>query len=288
MYAPIVSIAMPVRNGETTISYAILSIINQTITDWELIIVNDGSSDNTVKIAKSFNDSRIKIIGDNRKLGIPFRLNQAINNSKGVFFARMDADDVSFPDRLAVQLNYLKKNTSIDVVASSMLIFDIHGNINGIVSPYREHRLICDKPWKGFIFPHPTWMGHLSWFKNNKYPTEANGIEDQNLLFNSYKHSNFAGIEKVLIAYRDDRNLKKILKKRILILRTLGFRAIKKNDFKNFIIMVIVLPAKCIGDCIFSLTKYKYFRNKLDPVSDKLQKKWNKISYQYRVKDTYI
>jgi glycosyltransferase involved in cell wall biosynthesis len=279
---------MPVRNGEATIRYAILSIINQTITNWELIIVNDGSSDRTVEIAKSFNDSRIRIIGDNLKLGIPFRLNEAINNSKGLYFARMDADDVSFPDRLAIQLNYLKKNPDVDLVASSILIFDTHGKVNGIVVPHNKHHLICNKPWKGFVFPHPTWMGHLSWFKKNKYPIEANGIEDQNLLFKSFEHSNFAGIEKVLLAYRDDRSLKKTLKKRVLILKNLGLRAIKNNDYKNLIIMSIVLPVKCIGDCLFALTKLKYFRNKLHPVSANLQNKWAVISSEYYVKDTYI
>lgn len=286
MYAPIVSIAMPVRNGEATISNAILSIINQTITDWELIIVNDGSSDNTVKIAKSFNDSRIKIIGDKQKLGIPFRLNQAIDKSRGKYFARMDADDICFPERFSIQLEYLQKNAFIDVVSSSMLVFDTDGHVNGVIKPYKEHHLICRQPWKGFIFPHPTWMGHLSWFRNNKYPTEANGIEDQNLLFKSYRHSNFSGIDKVLVAYRDDRNLKKILNKRILMLKSLGLRAIKRRDYKNLVIMSLVLPLKCIGDCLFAITKFRYFRNRFDQAPESVLSEWNKISVQYCIKYT--
>jgi len=288
MCVPNVSIAMPVYNGELTIYCAILSIINQSMTSWELIIVNDGSSDNTIKIAKKFKDSRIKIFGDKRRLGISCRLNEAIDKSKGRFFARMDADDISFPNRLAVQLNYLKKNSSVDVVASSILCFDANGEVSGIVKPFEEHSLICNKPWNGFIFPHPTWMGHLSWFKKNKYTTEANGIEDQYLLFKSYKNSNFAGLDKVLLAYRDSRSLEKTFNKRILTLKSIGLSFIKNNDYKNFIFMSFVLSAKCFGDLIFTLTKFKYFRNKLLPPSDRLRKKWNKISSHYFVKDTYI
>jgi glycosyltransferase involved in cell wall biosynthesis len=286
MRQPTISIAMPVRNAENTISSAILSIMHQTILDWELIVVNDGCDDNTLEIVENFGDSRIKIIGDKQKLGIPFRLNQAIDKSRGKYFARMDADDICFPERFSIQLEYLQKNAFIDVVSSSMLVFDTDGHVNGVIKPYKEHHLICRQPWKGFIFPHPTWMGHLSWFRNNKYPTEANGIEDQNLLFKSYRHSNFSGIDKVLVAYRDDRNLKKILNKRILMLKSLGLRAIKQRDYINLIIMSLVLPVKCIGDCLFAITKCKYFRNKFHQAPVSVLSKWSKISIQCSIKYT--
>ena len=97
---PLVSIGMPVFNCEKTLIPAVNSILNQTYSNWELFLLDDGSKDKTLEIANSFKDSRIKVIVDGLNKKLPSRLNQAIEMSQGKYFARMDGDDISYPERL--------------------------------------------------------------------------------------------------------------------------------------------------------------------------------------------
>ncbi len=103
---------MSVFNGERSLNKAIESILNQTYKDFEFIIVDDGSSDNSLKIIKEYvkQDNRIKIIKNNVNIGLTKSLNRAIKYSNGEFIARQDADDISLPYRLETQLSYLKNN----------------------------------------------------------------------------------------------------------------------------------------------------------------------------------
>src|SRR5579871_2414525 len=96
---PLVSVGMPVRNNERTLARAIASILGQTHPQLELILIDDGSSDGTLRVAQSFSDSRIRLFSDGQSLGLSTRLNQAIDVSGGRYFARMDGDDVSYPER---------------------------------------------------------------------------------------------------------------------------------------------------------------------------------------------
>jgi glycosyltransferase involved in cell wall biosynthesis len=86
---PLVSIGMPVFNCERTLSTAIQSILNQTYSNWELIIIDDGSRDKTLEVANSFRDPRIEVINDGQNQRLPIRLNQAIALSRGKYFARI-------------------------------------------------------------------------------------------------------------------------------------------------------------------------------------------------------
>ena len=98
--SPLISVLLPVFNAEKTLGAAIRSILLQEFVDWELIILDDGSSDRSLQIAGRFKDSRIRIISDGRNIKLPSRLNHGIRLSKGKYIARMDADDISFPNRL--------------------------------------------------------------------------------------------------------------------------------------------------------------------------------------------
>jgi glycosyltransferase involved in cell wall biosynthesis len=107
---------MPVKNAQNTLLSAIESILKQTLTDFELIIINDHSTDISADIINSLNDARIKYI-DNASIGIAPALNTGINHAKCKYIARMDADDISYPTRLEKQLAFLEKNPEIDVVS---------------------------------------------------------------------------------------------------------------------------------------------------------------------------
>ena len=209
---PLVSIGMSVFNCEQTLSTAIQSILNQTYTNWELIIIDDGSKDQTLEIAKSFRDPRIKVINDGQNQRLPMRLNQAIALSRGKYFARMDGDDVSYPERLQRQVAYLEQHPEIDLLGTAGVNFDRDGRATGLVPWKQSHAEICARPWVGFPLQHPTWMGKLDWFKKFQYRPDAIGMEDYEMMLRTYKTSRFASLPEILLGYRvTSLSLKKIL-----------------------------------------------------------------------------
>jgi glycosyltransferase involved in cell wall biosynthesis len=200
---PLVSIALPAYNAEATLGDAIASILLQTYQNWELLLIDDGSSDRTVAVARSFDDPRIRLYADGVNKGLPARLNEAIDIAAGKYFARMDNDDICFPERLQRQVEYLEQHDEVDLLATRALTFVTPGRATGLL-PFREtHAEICAHPWRGFYMPHPTWMGRLSWFRKHRYRMpEVRRAEDQELLLRSYPKSCFACLPEILLAYR--------------------------------------------------------------------------------------
>jgi len=107
MSEPLVTVLMPVYNSERFLSEAIDSILNQTLTDFEFLIIDDGSTDNGLQIIKSYNDPRIRLVQNEKNLGITATLNKGIHLARTDLIARMDADDISYPERLNKQYTYL-------------------------------------------------------------------------------------------------------------------------------------------------------------------------------------
>ena len=103
-----ISVILPVYNSETTIEAAVKSILSQSFKDFELIIINDGSSDDTEQIINSFKDKRIKYIKNVKNIGLIASLNIGIKFSSSEYVARMDSDDISHPSRLKKQILFLK------------------------------------------------------------------------------------------------------------------------------------------------------------------------------------
>ena len=125
---PEVSVVMSAFNSEEFISDSINSILNQEFKDFEFIIVNDGSTDNTLSIINKYQkiDNRIKVINQ-KNCGIPKSLNNAVSVANSNFIARIDADDISLPSRLSTQLKYLKSNSNLGFVFSSFILIDKSG-----------------------------------------------------------------------------------------------------------------------------------------------------------------
>lgn len=121
---------MPVFNCERYLEESIQSILSQTYTKFEFIIINDGSTDRSEQIIKSFQkqDERITLINQKNQ-GITNSLNTGIRISKGKYIARMDADDICHPDRFNMQLKWLQKNKDIDIVGSQVELIDENGNL---------------------------------------------------------------------------------------------------------------------------------------------------------------
>lgn len=202
MPAPIVSIVLPVYNGDAALRLALASIYWQSFPDWELILIDDGST-NGCLLDFSAPDSRVRLIQDRRNLGLAARLNQGIDLARGKYLARMDADDVAYPGRLQAQVKFLDAYPDIDLVATRAMVFRDDGSAAGLF-PFRQtHAEICAAPWRGFYFPHPAWMGRIGWFRHHRYRLpEVVRAEDQELLLRSYSVSRFACLPQVLMGYR--------------------------------------------------------------------------------------
>ena len=106
----LVSVVMSMRNASATVRDTIRSLQWQTLSDWELVLLDDGSTDDSVNIVGSIADRRIRLQSDGGRKGLAARLNQAVGLARGRFIARIDADDICFPARLEKQVAYLEKS----------------------------------------------------------------------------------------------------------------------------------------------------------------------------------
>lgn len=254
---PLISVIMPVFNGEKYLHEAIKSILSQTFDDYEFLIINDGSIDNTRNIIESYRDDRIRIIDNEINQGLASSLNKGIGLSRGVYIARMDADDVSFPERFKRQIEFLQLHPEIDLLGCRAVVFRSVVDIVGLLPFYPSHQAICARPWRGISLPHPTWMGRANWFRHYQYRfPEVLRAEDQELLLRAYPDSCFACLDEVLLGYRQGSfNLTKTLLARRTLLQAqirlfVGrrqwvdlFLAIIASCFKVGVDLIAALPA---------------------------------------------
>jgi glycosyltransferase involved in cell wall biosynthesis len=209
---PVVSVIMSMRNSASTVGAAVRSVLMQTLRDWEMIVIDDGSSDRSGDIVEDFHDGRIRLVHESRSAGLAARLNQAVALAQGEFIARMDADDICFPERLARQVARLREEPRLDLLASGAVIFAGDGTLIGEMPVGLDHQDIVARPFVGFPLPHPTWCGQASWFRNNPYNAKLRYAEDQDLLLRSFRHSRLGGLDEVLLGYRQDQlALKKLI-----------------------------------------------------------------------------
>lgn len=196
-----VTIGVPFHNADRFLDLSIRSVLSQTFKSFELILTDDGSTDDSLHIAKSFNDPRILILSDGKNKGISYRLNEQISLAKGKYFIRMDADDIMFPDRLEKQINYLESHENIDVLGADIVIIDNENTIIGYRESPKPKTLV--QAFKSTAFFHPTVAGKTDWFKSNKYNLALNGCEDHDLWIRSFRYSNFNSMDEPVLFYRD-------------------------------------------------------------------------------------
>lgn len=276
---PVVSIGMPVRNCEKTLSIAIRSILNQTFPHWELLVVDDGSSDGTAAAA-GIEDPRIRVMADGFHAGLPARLNQAVRLSRGKYFARMDGDDVAFPERLARQVRYLEAHPEVDLVAASVLVFKGEGEVIGQRTMREPHAWICRRPWGSFPMAHPTWMGRREWFQANPYSPAAVRSEDQELLLRTYRHSRFAGLADVLLGYREDRLLLgNLCRGRIHYVKAVVRQAAADREYTQALAGLAGHSMRLLADvmAITSGLDYRILRHRATPAPEEVVAKWNSV-----------
>jgi len=158
MKNPKVTVLMSVYNGERYLKEAVDSILRQTFEDFEFLIINDGCSYKATEIINSYNDSRMRIINNQKNIGLSKSLNKGLAIARGNYIARMDADDISLPGRLAKQVNFLETHQDVDVLGSAVQI----------IGDDEKPSIICQFPtvhgyikWCLYFYnpiPHPTVM----------------------------------------------------------------------------------------------------------------------------------
>lgn len=196
---PKVTVLMPVFNAELYLKQAITSILNQTFKDFEFLIINDGSSDNSVEIIKSFNDSRIRLVHNEKNLGLVKSLNKGIELAKCEYIARMDADDIAHEERLSMQMEFLDSNKDIDICGSILEEID-----TGKIYNYElNHNDIVVEMLFRSPLGHPSVVFRKEIFnKYNLYYKENCYAEDYQLWFDYKDYIKLANVQKVLLKYR--------------------------------------------------------------------------------------
>lgn len=201
---PRISIVMPVFNSAEYLEESIISILNQTYTDWEFLIINEfGSNDGSKEIVEKYAkiDKRIILIQNKTRLGIAESMNVGLNIAKGEYIARMDADDISMPERFETQLKYLDENQDVVMCGVKVQIFGSN--------PF-EWKLECDKEKLStnilFYSPsvHPTVMVRKSFLDkyNIKYNKEYRASEDYDLFSKICEKGKVANVNQILFKYR--------------------------------------------------------------------------------------
>lgn len=275
---PRISVLMPVRNAAPTLRLAIRSILWQTLQDWELLIFDDGSTDDTVAIASQFRDPRISVVHDGRNLGLAARLNQAMDMAKGHLLARMDGDDLAFRDRLQAQADEMDKNPRLDLLGTGTVVFDSSGHALGRHAAPLSHEAICARPLSGFRLSHPTWMGRREWFLRFRYRPEQVKAQDQDLLLRAYRTSRFRNLPGVYLGYREQElSLRKIWKGRRYWIGSLVREFNRPGTRLPMVAGVTGQILKGAVDlaAITSGLRYRVLRHRALPLSAEEQQRWD-------------
>jgi glycosyltransferase involved in cell wall biosynthesis len=206
-----VSVIMSVYNGEEFLRYSVDSILNQSFKDFEFIIVNDGSVDRTEEIIKSYKDPRIVYICNKENIGVPLSLNMAIRRAHGCYIAVMDHDDISLPDRLFYQYNYMEDNEDVFVLATDVNKIDTRNNIIGKwsfpKSPDIKVWCLCYKLTGWNWLTHSSLMMRRQMFEEiGFYDPDYEVGHDADLLYRAMRKYKIEIIHKPLVNYRIHKN----------------------------------------------------------------------------------
>jgi glycosyltransferase involved in cell wall biosynthesis len=203
---PKVTVLMPVYNGEKYLREAIDSILNQTFTDFEFLIIDDGSTDDSLKIIEFYSnkDSRIKTVINDQNKGIVFSLNRGIKLTKSKYIARMDADDIAFPDRFNKQVEFLENHNKISILGTNMLIIDQDLKILSKTCVPTHSEVITWNLLFLNVIAHPTVMIRNTFFQEiGNYSFSFPHVEDYELWLRAKDKYQFANLSEPLLYYRN-------------------------------------------------------------------------------------
>jgi glycosyltransferase involved in cell wall biosynthesis len=206
---PQVTVLMSVYNSEKYVAAAIESILAQSFTDFEFLLYDDCSTDSSLEILKKYAsiDDRIILVANPINRGLTATLVEGMNNARGKYLARMDADDICYPERLLKQVTYLNEHQEISLLGSSVLFFDDHGYEFAGYQPV-EHNEIKVELLLGYTMMHPSVMMRLNDFKkyNLNYDVSFRYSQDFDLWVRAVALLKFANIKEPLLKMREHPN----------------------------------------------------------------------------------
>jgi glycosyltransferase involved in cell wall biosynthesis len=267
--SPLVSVILPTYNGGPDLLLSVRSILIQTYSNFELLLIDDGSTDGSLSFLENIKDKRLKIFSNLKNMGLSHSLNLGIGLSNGEFIARMDGDDISYADRFEKQVKFLLENPEIDLLATKCVIFNGHTNELLGYLPFQEshEKLVEHMAWSHIPMPHPSWMGRTRWFKNYLYKfPEVKRAEDQELLVRASLNSRYHALPDTLLAYRYS---EQSIRKKFVARRSLFIA--KNNFFVNEKMYLFCLAnffgilIKLVSDCLPILRMIRKLFKKNDP-----------------------
>lgn len=244
---PLISVIIPCYNAENYVEEAVRSIMSQTYKNLEIICINDCSTDNTVSILGLLaeEDSRVVVYKNDKNLKVSKTFNKGLQCAKGLYIARMDADDIALPNRLERQINFLLKNSKVDVVGSNIQSIDAKGNRNNYHSKVPlEHDEIIEKLYYKCCMMNPSILAKKSFFLDLGGYRDIDFGEDYDLWIRSTLSGKILhNLEDILLLYRShDNNLtnKAYSSKHAIIIQRFLFEHMLASRKPKFILGIIV------------------------------------------------
>jgi len=203
MSSPTLSVVMPVYNGEVHLVEALQSVLQQSFGDFEILVIDDGSTDNSCALLSQFSDSRIQLIKNPSNIGLVPTLNIGLSLCKGKYIARMDQDDICEPNRFAEQVGFLSMHSDIDIVGCAIKFFGAIKNPYVHVFP-AEHQHIHVALLFYCSLAHPTLMFRRSLIDSGlfNYANEFRHAEDYHLWSRLLLRVRAANLPQHLLSYR--------------------------------------------------------------------------------------
>ncbi len=263
---------MPVFNAAKFLDQSIQSILNQTFSDFEFIIIDDASTDNSWKIIKSYakKDSRIIAIKNHINLGVSLTSNIAISKAKGKFLARMDADDISFTDRLEKQIQFLTKNKKVVAVGGQCVVIDEFNNVIGDKNFPTQPKKLKEMIFWAIPMQQPSIMINLGKLPKNFvwYTPNQSSAEEVNLMFRFMLYGQISNLEYNLLFYRhlngslshkNPKDTFKLTLKSRLDAINLGFKPSLKAVILNLMQIIIIglIPNNLINEIWYHIRGIK-------------------------------
>ena len=200
---PYITVLMSVYNGSKYLKEAIDSILNQTFRDFEFLIIDDGSNDIiTINILKNINDERVRILTNDHNLGLVGSLNKGVMFAKGIYIARMDADDVCDPTRLAKQMEFLEAHPEVGLIGSSANQIDSRGRVIGHqIMPVSDLEMRWSAMFSNPLL-HPSVMVRRNLFDQFQYDANYFPAEDYDLWTRMMTVTQMVNIDERLLNIR--------------------------------------------------------------------------------------
>ena len=200
---PLVTVFMAAYNAEAHIQYAIESILNQSYQDFELLIVDDGSTDSTVKIVNSYTDQRIRLIQNSKNEGLIYTRNIALTEAQGKLLAILDSDDIATPNRLAIQVSEFSKRPRLGILGSPATVIDQWGQQTGrrLEQPTGAQKVFTTLLFRNPIV-HSSMMLRMEAFKQIGGYQNHPYAEDYDLIIRIAYHYEIDNFPQPLVAYR--------------------------------------------------------------------------------------